>query len=432
MPISLDRIHTKQITVGVIGLGYVGYPLCLRFAEAGIDVLGFDIDEEKITAITEGQGYFQHIDQSRVEEVHRTNRFSATTDFARISECDAVILCVPTPLDSHLEPDLKYIRQTCEAIAPYLQPETLVSLESTTYPGTTEEVVLPILQKVNPWKAGEDLFLCFSPEREDPGNQQFGTKTIPKLVGADDSRSLELAIALYELAVDCVVPVSSTKVAESAKLFENIFRSVNIALVNELKVILDRMGIDVWEVIKASGTKPFGFMPFWPGPGLGGHCIPIDPFYLTWKAKEYGSNTRFIQLAGEINRSMPHWVIGKVQDCLNSYSKPLKDSRVLVLGLAYKSDVADMRESPSLELIRLLEEKGASVDYHDPYIPQIGQNREYRHIIGKQSQPITSDYDCFLFSTKHSHFNAEGILSYDVPIIDTRNFFPKHSLVTSA
>lgn len=427
LPLTLDRIRSKEITVGVIGLGYVGFPLSLVFAEAGVKVLGFDIDPHKIEAINSSKSYIKHIDSKRVRAVSETKRFKATEDFKKIAECDAVIICVPTPLDHHLEPDLRYIVETCQSIAPHLKPKTLISLESTTWPGTTEEIVKPILEQNGKFKTGEDLYLCFSPEREDPGNKSYGTKNIPKLVGATDQKSLELAIALYSLSIDIVVPLSSTKAAELAKLFENIFRSVNIALVNELKVICEPMGIDVWEVIEAAGTKPFGFMPFWPGPGLGGHCIPIDPFYLTWKAKEYGITTKFIELAGEINRSMPRYVIGKVQDCLNFFGKAVKGSRILILGLAYKSDVDDMRESPSLELMRLLEEKGAKVDYHDPHILEIGKTREYSQLAGRTNQKITKDYDCFILATKHSVFSKEEILSCGVPIVDTRNFLPKRN-----
>jgi UDP-N-acetyl-D-glucosamine dehydrogenase len=305
-------------------------------------------------------------------------------------------------------------------------------LESTTWPGTTDEVVRPILEKLSGLKAGRDLFLCFSPEREDPGNPDYGTRDIPKLVGGIDANSLRLGVALYRQGITSVVPLSDTRVAESAKLFENIFRSVNIALVNELKVIFDKMGIDVWEVIRAAGTKPFGFMPFWPGPGLGGHCIPIDPYYLTWKAKEFGINTRFIELAGEINRSMPIWVLGKIQDCLNNEGKAIKGSRILVMGLAYKPDVSDMRESPSLELMTLLEAKGGIVDFHDPYITEIGSTREYQSLVGRQSQPLSRRYDCFVLATNHSQFCVDEILSQGVPVIDTRNFLPNHELVHRA
>lgn len=432
MPISISRIEAKQITIGIIGLGYVGFPLALVFAEANINVLGFDIDEIKVAAITKGQSYIRHINHGRLQKARDSGRLSATTDYQRVKECDAIIICVPTPLDHHLEPDLRFITQTVEAIAPHLQPHTLVSLESTTWPGTTEEIVLPLIESKGNIKLGKDLYLCFSPEREDPGNKAFHTKNIPKLIGGSDQKSLDIATALYRLAIEQVVPLSSTRVAETAKLFENIFRSVNIALVNELKIICEPMGIDVWEVIQAAATKPFGFMPFWPGPGLGGHCIPIDPFYLTWKAKEYGIRTRFIELAGEINRSMPRYVISKIQDCLNTFSKPLKGSRILLLGLAYKSDIDDMRESPSLELMKLLEEKHAIVGFHDPVIPKIGTTREYSQFTNRVSQELSQNYDCFVLATKHSAFSQEHILSYGVPIVDTRNFFPKHQLVFAA
>lgn len=430
MAISVEKIRSKEVTVGVVGLGYVGYPLSLVFAEAGVSVVGFDTDQSKINALAEGKSYIQHISEERLQKA--AHLFSATSDFSRVAECDAIIICVPTPLDRHLEPDLRFIEVTAKSIAPHLRPHTLVSLESTTWPGTTDEVMIPIIEEYGDLRAGRDLYACFSPEREDPGNPAFGTKNIPKLVGGIDQESLDLAVALYGLAIDNVVPLSETRVAESAKLFENIFRSVNIALVNELKVIFDKMGIDVWEVIRAAGTKPFGFMSFWPGPGLGGHCIPIDPFYLTWKAKEFGVRTRFIELAGEINRSMPHWVVDKVQDCLNQSAKALKGSRILLLGLAYKADVDDMRESPSLELMDLLEKKGAIVHYHDPFIPEIGQNREYRHFIGRRSQVVSADFDCFILATKHSSFSADELLSFDVPIVDTRNLFPKHQKVFPA
>ncbi|PJD95495.1 MAG: UDP-N-acetyl-D-glucosamine dehydrogenase [Parachlamydia sp.] len=432
MPISLEAIKEKKITVGIVGLGYVGFPLSLVFAEAGVTVIGFDIDESKISAIAQGQSYIHHINHGRLQRVRAAHKFSATSDYSKIAACQAIIICVPTPLDHHLEPDLRFVVETCESIAPHLQPHTLVSLESTTWPGTTDEVVLPILEREGKVKLNENLYLCFSPEREDPGNKSFGTSNIPKLVGGANAQSLELAVALYGLAIQEVVPLTSMRVAETAKLFENIFRSVNIALVNELKLICEPMGIDVWEVIRASATKPFGFMPFWPGPGLGGHCIPIDPFYLTWKAKEFGVQTRFIELAGEINRSMPRYVVNKVQDCLNHYEKSLKGSRILILGLAYKSDIDDMRESPSLELIKMMLEKGATVEYHDDHIPQIGMTREYSFLTGKKSVPLTSAYDCFVLATKHTYFSAENILSFQVPVIDTRNFLPKNPLVFSA
>ncbi|MBX7066603.1 MAG: nucleotide sugar dehydrogenase [Parachlamydiales bacterium] len=429
MPITLEKIKAKQVTVGVVGLGYVGLPLSLVFADANVKIIGFDIDLNKIKAIDEGRSYIRHIASDRLKNAR--SLFHATVDFKQIAQCDAVIICVPTPLDQHLEPDLRYIVDTSEAIAPHLQPHTLVSLESTTWPGTTEEVMKPILEKTS-LKLGQDLYLCFSPEREDPGNKSFNTKTIPKLVGGANKESLDLAVALYGLAIEHVVPLSGTRVAECAKLFENIFRSVNIALVNELKIICEAMGIDVWEVIHAAQTKPFGFMPFWPGPGLGGHCIPIDPFYLTWKAKEFGLRTRFIELAGEINRAMPKYVIDKVQDCLNTNGKPLKGSKVLILGLSYKSDIDDMRESPSLKLIELLESKGAIADYYDPYIPVIPPTREHAPLTGRKSEALSNKYDCFILATKHSCFSKEEILSHGVPVVDTRNFLPKCEQVVQA
>lgn len=432
MPLTIDRILAKQVTVGIVGLGYVGYPLALSFAEAGVQAIGFDIDEYKIASLNSGQSYIRHIKGERLEAVLRSGRLHATADYSQVRDCDAVVICVPTPLTHHMEPDLRFIESTCRSIAPYLQPETLVSLESTTWPGTTDEVVRPILEAGSQLQAGRDLYLCFSPEREDPGNSAFTTRTIPKLVGANDQHGLDLSVALYQLAIENVVPLRCTRTAEATKLFENIFRSVNIALVNELKVIFDAMGLDVWEVIRAAKTKPFGFLPFWPGPGLGGHCIPIDPFYLTWKAKEFGMHTRFIELAGEINRSMPKWVVSKVQDCLNDHGKALKGAKILLLGLAYKSDVDDMRESPSLELMKLLENKGAVVEYHDPYIPEIGPTREYAFLQGRKSRPLSSTYDCFLVSTRHSCFSSTEVLSYGVPVIDTRFLMPKHELVYSA
>lgn len=432
MPISIQRIQEKEITIGVVGLGYVGLPLSLAFAEEAVKVIGFDIDEQKTEALLRGQSYLRHINHGRLESPLVRKHFKATSDFSEVRHCDAVIICVPTPLDHHMEPDLRFVRGTCEAIAPHIQPGALVSLESTTYPGTTEEIVVPILEKDGRLQSGENLFICFSPEREDPGNRDYTTKTIPKIIGADDLRSRELAEALYSLAITHVVPVSSTKVAETVKLFENIFRSVNIALVNEMKMICDPMGIDVWEVIRGASTKPFGFMPFWPGPGLGGHCIPIDPFYLSWKAKEFGLHTRFIELAGEINRAMPKYVVIKVQDCLNEQLKPVKGSKILILGLAYKPDVDDVRESPSFELIELLEKKGAQVDFNDPYCPKVPATREHGALMGRESQSLSGEYDCFVIATHHSVYSHEEILSFGVPVVDTRNLLPKSELVYTA
>lgn len=431
-PLSLEKINSKQITIGVVGLGYVGLPLSLVFGEAQVKVIGFDIDSGKVQQLNEGDSYLSHLDSNVLKNQVNRGFFKASCDFSDVSYCDVIIICVPTPLTKHLEPDLEFVIRTCEDIAPYLKPHSLVSLESTTWPGTTEEVVMPLLEKGSGLKVGHDLYLSFSPEREDPGNPDFNTKNIPKVLGAINEQSLVLSKAVYELAIDQIVTVKSTKEAEASKLLENIFRSVNIALVNEMKIILDRMNIDVWDVINAASTKPFGYMPFWPGPGLGGHCIPIDPFYLTWKAKESGLSTRFIELAGEINRHMPNYVVGKVQDCLNDHHKPLRKSRILVLGLAYKPDLGDMRESPSLEILELLEDKGAIVDYHDPFLPFIPKNRDYPQLVGKKSSKISADFDCFILATKHKIFDLDYILSIGVPIIDTRHAFPDSKLVYRA
>jgi len=431
-PLTVERIKNKQITAGIVGLGYVGLPLSLTMAEENISVIGFDIDESKIASLRSGNSYYKHIDSERVVSCINREKLAVTTDFSFISQCDVVVICVPTPLDRHLEPDLSYIKATCHSIARYIAPYTLISLESTTWPGTTEEVVRLIIESKGTVSLESDLYLVFSPEREDPGNKNYSTKTIPKLVGGSNKKSLELAEAFYALSIENVVTVDSTRVAEASKLFENIFRSVNIALVNEMKIICDSMNIDVWEVIKASSTKPFGFMPFSPGPGLGGHCIPIDPYYLSWKAREFGVSTRFIELAGEINRSMPSYVVDKLQDCLNLHEKSVKGSKILVLGVSYKADIDDMRESPSLKLMELLKDKGAIVHYHDPYFPEIGSTREYQFLKGMKSCELSEKYDCFLLATDHSCFSAKEILSYGIPIIDTRNFFPKHDNVYKA
>lgn len=424
----LQKIESKEVTVGVVGLGYVGYPLALLFAEAGSNVIGFDSDPVKVEKINSGESYIRHINHGRLQHARKELSFFATEDMKEIGRCDAVILAVPTPLDPTRAPDLRFIIDSCKAISPHLKEGALFSLESTSWPGTTEEVVRPILQE-----SGKSFFLVFSPEREDPGNPLYTTKTIPKLVGGVDPESLEVGCALYKIAIDEVIPVSEARVAESAKLLENVFRSVNIALVNELKTIFDKMGIDVWEVIEAAKTKPFGFMPFYPGPGLGGHCIPIDPFYLAYKAKEFGADARFIELSGEINRAMPHYVVRKVQDCLNDKGKALKGSKILLLGLAYKPDIDDMRESPSLELFKLLEEKGAEVSYYDPHLPVIGKTREYAFLEGRESKEPSKKYDLFLLATNHSVFNKNALLSHGVPIVDTRRVFePTNPLVYPA
>jgi len=432
MPLTIPAINDRQARVGILGLGYVGLPLAMVFSEAGFPVTGFDVDRAKVAALGRRESYIKHLGNERIARAVDGGRFIATADFADAAACDALIICVPTPLDHHLQPDLGFIVRTVEAIAPHLRPGSLVVLESTTWPGTTVEVVKPILERLGKGlTVGENLHLCFSPEREDPGNQTFNTKTIPKLVGGVDQASLDLAVALYGAAIDTVVPVSSTQVAEMAKLFENIFRGVNIALVNEMKVILDRMGIDVWEVIRAASTKPFGFMPFFPGPGLGGHCIPLDPFYFSWKAKEFGINTRFIELAGEINRGMPEFVVGKVQDCLNRHGKAVQGSRILVLGIAYKANIDDMRESPSLVLIESLEAKGAIVSYHDPHVPVIPPTREHPSFNGRTSSALGSGYDCMLLATAHREYTAD-LLRHGVPIVDTRNVLPHGPLVFPA
>ncbi|KKL63973.1 hypothetical protein LCGC14_2169760, partial [marine sediment metagenome] len=365
----LEKIESGTAVVGVVGLGYVGLPLVREFTRAGMHVMGFDVDEKKVKALMAGRSYIEHIPAQVVKDMVRSKRFAATTDFRKLSKPDCILICVPTPLTKQREPDMSYVEATAGSVAATLRKGQLVVLESTTYPGTTREVMLPILASAG-LKVGRDFFLAYSPEREDPGNKSYSTKTIPKVVGGCDKHSLAAAVALYEVAIDQVVPVSSAAAAEACKILENTYRSVNIALVNELKVLFDRMGIDVWEVIRAAATKPFGFHPFYPGPGLGGHCIPIDPFYLAWKARQYDMSTRFIELAGEINVAMPRFVIDKVTEALNDRGKAVKGSRILVLGLAYKKDVDDMRESPSLELIELLQKKGAKVSYNDPHIPR--------------------------------------------------------------
>jgi UDP-N-acetyl-D-glucosamine dehydrogenase len=413
--------------VGVVGLGYVGLPLSLRFAESGLSVVGIDIDETKTRRLNEGQSYILHIDSSHLKHLVTTGSFSATHDFSAIRELDAVVICVPTPLDRHQQPDLTFVLETGRSIAPYLVPTSeypepkLVVLESTTYPGTTEEDLREVLEAGSGLVAGEGFHLAYSPEREDPGRKDFSVRTIPKVMGGYTPSCLERCLSLYKQAVDHPFPVSSCRVAEASKLTENIFRSVNIALVNELKVIFDAMGIDVWEVIEAAKSKPFGFMPFYPGPGLGGHCIPIDPFYLTWKAREYGKHTRFIELAGEINTSMPDYVVSKVFDALNDEGKPIKGSRILLLGLAYKPDVDDDRESPSYVLMTLLEAKGAKVDYHDPYVPEIKLTREHPQFAGRKRVSISSDFDLLLLCTHHKMYVDFDFSAYPIPLVDTRS-----------
>ncbi len=419
---TLARIKDRSARIGVIGQGYVGLPLALVFAEAGFRVTGFDVDPKKVEALGRGDSYIKHIGPQRVAAAAASGRFRATTDFDGLAACDAVLICVPTPLGSHREPDNSYIHSTAREIARRLRPGQLVVLESTTYPGTTDEEVQSILAASGLRTPG-DYFLAFSPEREDPGNERFSTKSIPKIVGGVNAASTEMAAALYGAALDRVVAVSSARVAESAKLLENVFRSVNIALVNELKVLLDRMGIDVWEVIEAAKTKPFGFMPFYPGPGLGGHCIPLDPFYLSWKAAEHGEWARFIELAGEINTRMPEYVVDRVMHALNEDAKPLNGSRVLVLGLAYKANIDDDRESPSYEIIELLQERRARVDYCDPFFPTAKKTR--RHDVGLASIPCTAEafapYDAVVVATAHDAFKDAALYTGVKLVVDSRN-----------
>ncbi|NLH41168.1 MAG: nucleotide sugar dehydrogenase [Planctomycetes bacterium] len=408
--------------VGIIGLGYVGLPLAQEFCRGGATVLGFDINSKMVALINKGRSPIKHITQESMAEMVKTNRFCATDDMSRLCEPDTLIICVPTPLTKNREPDMQYIVSTSQTISRYLRKGQLVVLESTTYPGTTREVMVPILEQSG-LKAGKDFFAAFSPEREDPGNKHFRTSTIPKVVGGLGKESLERALSVYRVAIQKLVPVDSCEVAEAAKILENTYRCVNIAMVNELKMLFDRMGIDVWEVIRAASTKPFGFSPFYPGPGLGGHCIPIDPFYLTWKARQYGMATQFIELAGQINTGMPHYVVERVADALNDRRKSLKGSRVLLLGLAYKPDIDDVRESPSLELIELLKAKGAKVDYNDPYIPHTHKQREYdlQMTSKKLTAKMLASYDCVLISTNHSDYDYDWIVKNAQLVVDTRN-----------
>ncbi len=411
--------------ISIVGLGYVGLPLSLQFARSGAHVLGLDIDPSKVEALNSGRSYIKHITGDSIAAERKAGRFEASTDFSRIRDVSAVIICVPTPLNKNREPDISYITETGKAIAPHLQKGTLVVLESTTYPGTTDEDLRGVLEKGSGLKAGTDFHLAFSPEREDPGNPQSVVATIPKVVGGYTPACLKKATDLYSIAIKTLVPVSSCRVAEATKLLENTFRGVNIALVNELKVVYSAMGIDVWEVINAAKTKPFGFMAFYPGPGLGGHCIPIDPFYLTWKAREYGQHTRFIELAGEINTAMPEYVIHQVADALNERSKPVRGSKVLVLGLAYKPNVDDDRESPSYVLMEMLKHRGALVSYYDPYVPVIKPTREHPQWAGTKSvtwdRATIASFDAVLLATNHASVNYQELADWAPCIIDTRN-----------
>ena len=419
----IRKIESHEAVIGVIGLGYVGLPLVLRFGEVGFNVIGFDVDPEKRDTLNAGNSYIRHIDGSRVATLRKADKFEASVDFSRLKEPDCIIICVPTPLTSKREPDLQYIEKTARAIKETLRAGQLVVLESTTYPGTTEEILLERFERTD-LKVGQDYFLAYSPEREDPGNQRFSTQTIPKVIGGTTDACLAVGKALYGEIIDKVVPVSSTQAAELAKLLENIYRSVNIALVNELKMLCDRMDIDIWEVIDAASTKPFGFTPFYPGPGLGGHCIPIDPFYLAWKAREYGFATRFIELAGEVNTAVPRFVVEKIAWGLNEHAKSVRNARILILGVAYKKDVDDIRESPAVEIMSLLEERGADLCYHDPFVPRLHKMRNYdfsRLSSLELTEELLGEQDAVLIATDHSDIDYQWIVDHSVLVVDTRN-----------
>jgi UDP-N-acetyl-D-glucosamine dehydrogenase len=420
----IQKIKERTAVIGIIGLGYVGLPLIIRFLEEGFPVTGFDIDPEKIEKLKKGRAYLKHLPVDVPFTAYNKKRFEPTTDFGRAKVADVLIICVPTPLGEHREPDLSYVHATVDALLPHLKKGQLLSLESTTYPGTTDEEIAPKLKQAG-FSIGTDFFVVYSPEREDPGNKAFGTRTIPKLVGGMSEACTAAGTALYAAVVERAVPVSSAKVAETAKLLENIYRAVNIGLVNEMKIVADKMGINIWEVIEAAATKPFGFTPFYPGPGLGGHCIPIDPFYLTWKAREYGVHTRFIELAGEINTGMPEWVVGKTIAALNSRKKAINGARILLLGVAYKKNIDDMRESPALELIELLVSSGAQVSYADPYVPEIPKVRKHDlQMKSEECSPETvRNADCVLIATDHDDFDYEMIGREAQLIVDTRGRF---------
>lgn len=421
----IEKAKKRELVVGIVGLGYVGLPLALRFAEAGYPVLGFDIDDTKIKKIAESKSYIEHISHDSLHAAVKAG-FTATTDFKRISEVDAIILCVPTPLNKYREPDLQFVLDTTEATVPYMRPGQLLSLESTTYPGTTEEELRPRLEAKG-FKIGETAFLVYSPEREDPGNPDFTTRTIPKVVGGSTTACLEAGLALYGGVIDKVVPVSSTRAAEMTKLLENIHRAVNIGLVNEMKIVADKMGIDIHEVIDAAATKPFGFVAYRPGPGIGGHCIPIDPFYLTWKAREYNVHTRFIELAGEVNSAMPAWVMEKITKSLNQQQKSVKGSKILVLGISYKKNIDDMRESPSVFLMEKIRDEGAKLDYADPHVPIFPKMREHKFDLKsvELSPSVVSSYDCVVLATDHDKFDYEMIQKNSKLLIDTRGKYRK-------
>lgn len=427
-----ERISSGSAVVGIYGLGYVGLPLALRFSEVGIKVVGFDIDESKVTSLNNGRSYIERLQTQEIVAAQQ-NGFEATSDFSRTQEVDALIICVPTPLNVYREPDLSYVENTLASVLPYFKAGQLLSLESTTWPGTTEEILAPAL-KSQGFIPGDNCALVFSPEREDPGNSKYSTKDIPKVIGGMTEQCLALGIALYQHAIQTMVPVSTPRAAEMTKLLENIHRAVNIGLVNEMKIVADKMGINIHEVIEAAATKPFGFVAYKPGPGLGGHCIPIDPFYLTWKAREYGINTRFIELAGEINHYMPRWVVQKVADALNEKEKAIKGSKILILGLSYKKNIDDTRESPAVEIMSLLEEKGADIAYSDPHVPDFPRKRGYSFDL--QSTPLTAEsiasYDCIVIATDHDAFDYELLLEHGQLIVDTRGRLLGHSSVVKA
>ncbi|EMW6875279.1 nucleotide sugar dehydrogenase [Providencia stuartii] len=417
------KINNNSAVVAIVGLGYVGLPLMLRYNEIGYKVVGFDIDENKVTQLNNGQSYIEHISSNRITSAIKTG-FKATTDFSHISECDIIILCVPTPLNKYREPDISFIIDTTDMLKPFLRKGQLLSLESTPYPGTTNEELLPRIEEKG-FIVGEDIFLVYSPEREDPGNPNFETRTIPKVIGGHTDSCLRAGKAIYSKAIEQIVPVSSTKAAEMTKLLENIHRAVNIGLVNEMKIVADKMGIDIFEVIDAAATKPFGFTAYYPGPGLGGHCIPIDPFYLTWKAREYGVNTRFIELSGEINRAMPEYVLNKLIDGLNQQGKALSRSKVLILGIAYKKNVDDMRESPSVELMEIIQEKGATIAYSDPHVPVFPKMREHHFNLSSEEISIDtlSKFDAIILATNHDKFDYPLIKKHSKLLIDTRGIY---------
>src|SRR5262245_37382036 len=419
----ITKIQTHKAKIGVVGLGYVGLPLVLRFGEEHFPVIGFDVDPEKVRKLNAGESYIRHIPGAKLQPLIRDKQFEATADFSRLAEADCIVICVPTPLTAKKDPDLQYIEKTADAVLKTLRKGQVISLESTTYPGTTDEILLERFRATG-LEAGSDYFLVFSPEREDPGNPKFSTRSIPKVVGGTTPACLEVGKTLYSQVIDKVVTVSSTRAAELVKLLENIYRSVNIALVNELKLLTDRMGIDIWEVIDAAATKPFGYTPFYPGPGLGGHCIPIDPFYLSWKAKEYDFSTRFIQLAGEVNTSIPYYVVERIGAALNNRSKSIRGSKVLILGVAYKKDVDDVRESPALEIMELLQHKGAVLSYSDPYIPRLHKMRAYdfSHMSSLQlTEDVLKRHDMALITTDHTNVDYQWIVDHSALVVDTRN-----------